>query len=78
MVRASRGVPCGAAGLLAVLPKGSHWARGCWLPRAPVAVRFGPHLEAPRPDADPNDVVDELRRRIEPLVEEARLAAGRF
>lgn len=71
-------VPCGAAGLLAVLPKGRHWARGCWLGRAPVAVRFGAPLAAPGPDDDPADVVDELRRRIEPLVEAAARAARRF
>ncbi|MGH7542356.1 MAG: 1-acyl-sn-glycerol-3-phosphate acyltransferase, partial [Gemmatimonadota bacterium] len=71
-------VPCGAAGLLAVLPKGRRWARGCWLARAPVAVRFGRPLAAPRPDDDPAGVVDELRRRIEPLVLEAGRAAGRF
>jgi long-chain acyl-CoA synthetase len=71
-------VPCGMAGLLEVLPKGSQWARGCWLGRAPVAVRFGPPLSAPGPDDDPADVVAELRRRIEPLVEEAGRATGRF
>ena len=71
-------VPCGTAGLLAVLPKGRHWARGCWLGRAPVAVRFGRPLPAPGPDDDPAGVVAELRRRIEPLVEEAGRAAGRF
>jgi hypothetical protein len=66
------------AGLLEVLPKGSQWARGCWLGRAPVAVRFGFPLSAPGPDDDPAGVVAELRRRIEPLVEEAGRAAGRF
>jgi len=71
-------VPCGAAGLLAVLPKGRRWARGCWLGRGPVAVRFGRPLPAPGPDDDPAGVVAELRRRIEPLVEEAGRAAGRF
>jgi long-chain acyl-CoA synthetase len=71
-------VPCGAAGLLTVLPKGRRWARGCWLVRAPVAVRFGRPIAAPGPDVDPNEVVDELGRRIEPLVLEARRAAGRF
>ncbi|MGH7558067.1 MAG: 1-acyl-sn-glycerol-3-phosphate acyltransferase, partial [Gemmatimonadota bacterium] len=71
-------VPCGAAGLLAVFPKGRHWVRGCWFGRAPVATRFGAPLPAPRPDDDPEDVVAELRRRIEALVEEARRAARRF
>ncbi|HET6342628.1 MAG TPA: 1-acyl-sn-glycerol-3-phosphate acyltransferase, partial [Gemmatimonadota bacterium] len=71
-------VPCGAAGLMAILPKGSHWARGCWLGRAPVAVRFGRPLPAPGPDDDPARVVAEVQRRIEPLVEEAGRAAGRF
>ncbi|MGH7589048.1 MAG: AMP-binding protein, partial [Gemmatimonadota bacterium] len=71
-------VPCGAAGLLAAFPKGRHWVRGCWLGRAPVAVRFGPLFPAPGPEDDPGEVVAELERRIQPLVEAARRAAGRF
>ncbi|MGH7563946.1 MAG: AMP-binding protein, partial [Gemmatimonadota bacterium] len=71
-------VPCGAAGLLAVFPKGRHWVRGCWFGRAPVAARFGRPLPAPAPDDNPGDIVAELRRRIESLVEEARRAAGRL
>lgn len=67
-------VPCGMAGLLAVLPKGSHWARNCWLGRAPVAVRFGPVLPAPGPDDDPARVVEEIQQRIEPLLETATRA----
>jgi hypothetical protein len=43
-----------------------------------VAVRFGRPLAAPGPDDDPAGVVAELRRRIEPLVEEAGRAAKRF
>ncbi len=71
-------VPCAAAGLLEVFPKGRRWVRGCWFGRAPVAARFGRALPAPEPDDDPADIVAELRRRIEPLVDEARRAAGRF
>jgi long-chain acyl-CoA synthetase len=71
-------VPCAASGLLAVLPKGAHWPLGIWRARAPVAVRFGNPIPAPRPTDDPRAIVDEIRARIASLLEEARAAAGRF
>jgi 1-acyl-sn-glycerol-3-phosphate acyltransferase/acyl carrier protein len=71
-------VPCAASGLLAVLPKGAYWPRGIWRARAPVAVRFGEPIPAPRPTDDPRAIADEIRRRIDSLRKEARVAAGRF
>jgi 1-acyl-sn-glycerol-3-phosphate acyltransferase/acyl carrier protein len=71
-------VPCAAAGLLGVLPKGARWPSGIWRGRARVAVRFGDPIPAPRPDDDPRAVVDETRARISGLLETARLAAGGF
>lgn len=71
-------VPCAISGLLAVLPKGAHWPRGCWRSRARLAVRFGAPLPAPRPTDDPGAVVAELRRRMGPLHAAARAAAGRY
>jgi long-chain acyl-CoA synthetase len=71
-------VPCAAAGLLAVFPKGARWPRNVWRKRAPVAVRFGDPIEAPRPGDDPEVLVDLLRVRIGELVSGARAAAGRF
>ena len=71
-------VPCGAAGLLAVLPTGSHWVRRCWIGRAPVAVRFGDPIPAPGPGDDLDRVLAEIEKRIQALVVEARSAAGRY
>jgi long-chain acyl-CoA synthetase len=71
-------IPCAAAGLLAVLPKGSRRPKGVWGRRAPVAIRFGEPLPAPRAGDDPNPFVEEIRARIGALLEEARGAAGRF
>ncbi|HUP18743.1 MAG TPA: hypothetical protein VM778_02185, partial [Gemmatimonadota bacterium] len=70
-------VPCAIAGLLAVLPKGAHWPRGCWRSRAPLVVRYGEPLPAPRPTDDPREVVAALRERIAVLHAEARAAAER-
>lgn len=70
-------VPCAISGLLAVLPKGAHWPRGCWRSRAKVAVRFGAAIPAPRPDAEPDPVVALLRKRIAALHADSRAAAGR-
>ncbi|HEU4464131.1 MAG TPA: hypothetical protein VFS53_03720, partial [Gemmatimonadota bacterium] len=71
-------VPCAAAGLLAVLPKGARRPRRVWLRRAPVAIRFGEPLQALRSGDDPHAFVEEIRARIAALLEEARGAAGRF
>lgn len=71
-------VPCAIAGLLAVLPKGARWPRMVWGQRAPVAIRFGDPLPAPRVSEDPGRLVDELRVRIADLREQARREAGRF
>ena len=71
-------VPCAVAGLLAVLPKGARWPRRVWRWRAPVAIRFGEPLPAPRAGDDPRPFVEEIRARIAALLEEARVAAGRF
>ena len=71
-------VPCAAAGLLAVLPKGARWPRRVWRRRAPVAIRFGEPIPAPRAGEDPALVVEEVRARLAALLEEARGAAGRF
>ncbi|HET9333609.1 MAG TPA: AMP-binding protein [Gemmatimonadota bacterium] len=71
-------VPCAASGLLAVLPKGARWPRGIWRRRAPVALRFGDPIPAPRADDDPRAIVEEIRARIGSLLEEARGAAGRY
>ncbi|HJR53381.1 MAG TPA: lysophospholipid acyltransferase family protein, partial [Gemmatimonadota bacterium] len=71
-------VPCGAAGLLAVLPKGARWPRGVFWRPAPVAVRFGDPMPAPRAGENPGPFVAQVRERIAALVEEAREAAGRF
>jgi long-chain acyl-CoA synthetase len=69
-------VPCAVWGLLAVLPKGARRPRGIWRRRAPVAVRFGEPIRAPRTDEDPRAVVEEIRARIGSLLEDARDAAG--
>jgi long-chain acyl-CoA synthetase len=71
-------IPCAAAGLLAVLPKGSRRPENVWGRRAPVAIRFGEALPAPRAGDDPCPFVEEIRARIGELLEEARGAAGRF
>jgi long-chain acyl-CoA synthetase len=71
-------VPCAVWGLLAVLPKGARRPRGIWRRRAPVAVRFGEPIRAPRTDEDPRAVVEEIRARIGSLMEDARRAAGRY
>jgi len=71
-------IPCAAAGLLAVLPKGSRRPKNVWGRRAPVAIRFGEALPAPRAGDDPYPFVEEIRARIGELLEEARGAAGRF
>jgi 1-acyl-sn-glycerol-3-phosphate acyltransferase len=70
-------VPCALMGTLAVMPRGAHWFHDGWIGRAPVAVRFGAPLPAPRPDDDPRAILDELARRIEGLRVEALAAAGR-
>ena len=71
-------VPCAAVGLLGVLPKGAHRPRNVWARRAPVAIRFGEPLPAPRAGDDPYPFVEEIRARIAALLEEARGAAGRL
>ena len=71
-------VPCASSGLLAVYPKGARWPRGVWSGRARVAVRFGDPIPAPRPGDDREALVGELRARIETLLREACVAAGRF
>jgi long-chain acyl-CoA synthetase len=71
-------VPCAAAGLLAVLPKGARRPRRFWRRRAPVAIRFGDPISAPRAGDDPGRFVEDLRARIAALLAEARAAAGRF
>lgn len=71
-------VPCGAAGLMAVLPKGSRWVHRCWLGRAPLATRFGAPLAPPGPDDDLDRVIAELQTRIEALTADAFHAAGRW
>jgi 1-acyl-sn-glycerol-3-phosphate acyltransferase len=71
-------VPCGIAGLLAVLPKGTRWPRSVWRRRATVAVRFGDPLPAPRSGEDPRPFVEEVRARIATVRLEAQRAAGRF
>lgn len=71
-------LPCGAAGLLTVLPKGSRWVRNCWLGRAPVAVRLGAPVPPPQPDEDLDAVAADLRARIESLAQDAVRSAGRW
>jgi long-chain acyl-CoA synthetase len=71
-------VPCAAAGLLAVLPKGARRPRNVWGRRATVAIRFGDPIPAPRAGDDPSLFVEDLRARIAALLEQARAAAGRF
>ena len=71
-------VPFAAAGLLAVLPKGARWPRRVWRRRAPVAIRFGDPIPAPRAGDDPSRLVEDVRARVAALLEEARVAAGRF
>jgi long-chain acyl-CoA synthetase len=70
-------VPCAVMGTLAVMPRGAHWFHHCWIGRAPVAVRLGEPIPTPRPDDEPQAIVDELARRIEALRVEALAAAGR-
>ena len=71
-------VPCAAAGLLAVLPKGTRWPRNVWVRRAPVAIRFGEPLPPPRTGDHAHSFVEEIHARIAALLEEARGAAGGF
>ncbi|MEJ2151647.1 MAG: AMP-binding protein [Gemmatimonadota bacterium] len=71
-------VPCGIAGTLAVLPRGARWARNCWLRSAPVAIRFGEPLPAPRPDDDLEPTMTELVNRIAALRSDALRTAGRY
>lgn len=71
-------VPCGIAGPLGVLPRGARWPRSVWVRPAPVAVRFGDPLPAPRSGEDPRPFVEVVRLRIAALCAEAHRAAGRF
>lgn len=45
------------------------WPRWSW--RLPVSVAYGPPLH-PRPDDDPVEVTDELRRRVQTLLEQVQ------
>jgi long-chain acyl-CoA synthetase len=70
-------LPCAAAGLHAVFPRGTRWPRRPGLRRPVVAVAFGPPLPAPRPDDELAGAVRTLRARILELHREALASAGR-
>ncbi len=67
-------VPCAIVGLSAVLPRDARWPRGTWRGRAPLAVRFGAPLPAPRPGEDVDAFVAELKRRVATLRTDAETA----
>lgn len=69
-------VPCAISGLLEVLPRGAHWPRNFWTSRARVEIRFGEPIPAPRPQADPDEIVSVLKEQVAGLLEESRGSAA--